>query len=157
MRDITRWEYGLDATSPAIDTKAMREKKKEDEEKRKKLIADIKLSLENWRATIVSQSQKSKQALIEIFIVSEEKIVQLFSRNTLHKTWKALSKTWNVIGGIIEKWIYYAMPTIEWTLPHVKKKIYMTWKQLFDILSGKKIISNNDGKKEDINHTDEVQ
>ena len=157
MSDITRWDYWLGWTAPAVDTKAIWFKKKEDEEKKKKLIADIKQSIKNWRATIVNQSNKSKKALIEVFIVSEEKIIQFFSKKTLEKTWKALSKTWDIIGDIIEKWIYYAMPTIEWTLPHMKKKIYMTWKQLFDILSGKKIISNNDGKKEDIKHTDEVQ
>lgn len=155
--DMTRWEYGSRWGSFVIDTKAAREKKKLAEAKQKKLVEDLKQSVRDWHATLISTGEHSKKALFEIFIVSEEKISQLFSKKNMIKAWKVLSKTWDAIWDFIEKWIYYVMPTIEWTLPQIKKQIFMTWNQLFDILHGKKVVSNSSDKKEDIKQTDEVQ
>ncbi len=157
LKDITRWEFWGRWSSMIIDTVAENEKKKIAAAKQKKLIKDVVDSFKNWRATLVKTSEQSKQALLEVLIVSEEKIGQLFSKKSLQKTWKVLSKTSDVIGGIIEKWIYYAIPSIEWSLPHMKKKIYMTWKQLFDILSGKKVTPHNEDVKQEERKADKVQ
>lgn len=157
VQDLTRWNWGWRWTQTVIDLHEEWRKKEQTEAKRKrmiddqkKLIEDIKNSIYSGKVKVLKAWQKTKNSLVEILLVSEDTLKRLFT-----KEW--MSKAWDTISGIIEKWIYYAMPTIEWSLPHVKKKIMMTWKQLLDILGWKSIISKNAGKKEDIKHTDEIQ
>lgn len=136
-KDKTRWEYWWRWSSLIVDTVAEKQKKEQEKEKRKKLIQDIKNSLKDSQAIIQYTTEQSKNALFEVLIVSEEKIKSLLSK-------KNINKTGEVIWWIIEKWIYYAMPWLEWTIPSLKKQIVMTWKQILDIFKTRKKSNKED-------------
>lgn len=105
-KELTRWEYGLRWSSDVKDTVLEKQREEMEIEKRRKMMQDIKDSIIAGKAKIVYTTEQSKHALVEILIVSEEKIKSFFSK-------KNITKTWEVIWWIIEKWIYYAMPWLE--------------------------------------------
>lgn len=128
--DITRWNYWPRWNTQIVDEKQIRLDKELTEKKKQERIQNLLESIALWKNAVIYYTDKSKQAVIWVFLMWEEKIKKVLTK-------ESLVKTWQMIGDIVEKWIYYTLPTIEWSLPHVKKRVLMTWKQLLDILQWK--------------------
>lgn len=127
FQDITRWNFWSRWNMQVVDEKKLRLDKELALQKKKERIYKIMQEIESGKNTLISYTDKSKKAVIEILLIGEERIKKVLTKDTL-------VKTWNIINDVVEKWIYYTIPWTEWSIPHIKKRIIMTWKQLLDIL-----------------------
>lgn len=158
IQEMQKWWYPIQDKREAINYKKEYEEKKQSEKRQKDLMPNIMQSLLDGKAYVVKSTQKTKNVLIEVLIVSDKTLDTLSKKDTWIKTGKIVMskeiwiKTGKTLMDVVDQWVNTTFPWVIDTLPLVRKQIVMTSKQIIDTIQShtKNIIKKKEQKSSNI-------